>query len=73
MTRRFYPLDVERRKVSVLSLNWTVVHSIDADSPLIDMTQDYLIKAEAGFAVLLKAFDDTFSHGLSLRCIFGVL
>lgn len=65
--RRFYPLELERRKVSVLTLNWTIVHPLDENSPLNDMTKDDLIKSEAGFAILLRAFDDTFSQTVHSR------
>ncbi|HEY5327625.1 MAG TPA: ion channel [Mucilaginibacter sp.] len=65
--RRFYPLDVERRKVSILTMNWTIVHPLDEKSPLKDMTKDDLINAEAGFAILLRAFDDTFSQTVHSR------
>ena len=65
--RRFYPLDLERKKVSVLTLNWTVVHPLDEKSPLIDMTTDELERTEAGFAILLRAFDDTFSQTVHSR------
>jgi inward rectifier potassium channel len=65
--RRFYPLEVERRKVSILTLNWTIVHPLDEHSPLIDMTMDDLEKSEAGFAILLRAFDDTFSQTVHSR------
>jgi inward rectifier potassium channel len=68
--RRFYPLEVERRKVSVLTLNWTIVHPLDENSPLVDMTQDDLIKSEAGFAILLRAFDDTFSQTVHSRTAY---
>jgi inward rectifier potassium channel len=66
-TRRFYPLELERSKVSVLTLNWTVVHPLDENSPMIDMTKDDMIKSEAGFAILLRAFDDTFSQTVHSR------
>ena len=65
--RRFYPLDVERSKVSILTLNWTVVHPLDDNSPLIDMTKDDLEKTEAGFAIFLRGFDDTFSQTVHSR------
>jgi len=68
--RRFYPLEVERRKVSVLTLNWTVVHPLDENSPLIDMTKEDLEKTEAGFAILLRAFDDTFSQTVHSRTAY---
>jgi inward rectifier potassium channel len=65
--RRFYPLELERSKVSILTLNWTIVHPLDENSPLKDMTKEDLEKTEAGFAVLLRAFDDTFSQTVHSR------
>jgi len=68
--RRFYPLEVERRRVSVLSLNWTIVHPLDENSPLVDMTKEDFENSEAGFAILLRAFDDTFSQTVHSRTIY---
>jgi inward rectifier potassium channel len=68
--RRFYPLEVERKYVSLLSLNWTVVHPLNDDSPIKDMTQEDMERDEAGFAVLLKAFDDTFSQTVHSRTFY---
>ena len=65
--RRFYPLELERRKVSVLTTSWTVVHPLDEKSPLVDMTKEDIENTEAGFAVLLRAFDDTFSQTVHSR------
>lgn len=68
--RRFYPLEVERRKVSLLTINWTIVHPLDENSPLIEMTKEDLENTEAGFAVLLRAFDDTFSQTIHSRTLY---
>jgi inward rectifier potassium channel len=68
--RRFYPLEVERRKVSMLTMNWTVVHPLDDKSPLKEMTREDLEKTEAGFAILLRAFDDTFSQTIHSRTAY---
>lgn len=65
--RRFYPLELERRKVSVLTLNWTVVHPLDENSPMTGMTKNDMIGTEAGFSILLRAFDDTFSQTVHSR------
>lgn len=65
--RRFISLELERKRVSILTLNWTVVHPLDENSPLKDMTAEDMITTEAGFAVLLKAFDDTFSQTVHSR------
>jgi inward rectifier potassium channel len=68
--RRFYPLEVERRKVSLLTINWTIVHPLDENSPLIDMTKEDFESSEAGFAILLRAFDDTFSQTVHSRTTY---
>jgi inward rectifier potassium channel len=68
--RRFYPLELERRNVSVLTLNWTIVHPLDENSPMIDMKKEDLIQSEAGFAILLRAFDDTFSQTIHSRTAY---
>jgi inward rectifier potassium channel len=65
--RRFYQLDLERKNVSILTLNWTVVHPLNDKSPLKDLTPEDLERTEATFAVLLKAFDDTFAQTVHSR------
>lgn len=67
LVRRFFPLELERKKVSILTLNWTVVHPLDEKSPLKDMAPEELQKTQATFVVLLKAFDDTFSQTVHSR------
>jgi inward rectifier potassium channel len=67
MVRRFFQLELERKKVSILTLSWTVVHPLDENSPLKDITAEDLKNAQASFAVLLKAFDDTFSQTVHSR------
>jgi inward rectifier potassium channel len=68
--RRFYPLELERRNVSVLTTSWTIVHPLNEKSPLVDMTKEDLENTEASFAVLLKAFDDTFSQTVHSRTAY---
>jgi inward rectifier potassium channel len=65
--RRFLSLELERKRVSILTLSWTVVHPLNDDSPLKDITPEELASTEASFAVLLKAFDDTFSQTVHSR------
>jgi inward rectifier potassium channel len=65
--RRFLSLELERKRVSILTLSWTVVHPLDNDSPLKDITPEEMVSSEASFAVLLKAFDDTFSQTVHSR------
>lgn len=67
VTRRFYPLELERSKIGLLTLSWTVVHPIDEHSPISQKTAQDLADAEVEILVLLKAFDDTFSQTVHTR------
>ena len=60
--RKYQQLKLERDQILFLALTWTVVHPIDADSPLYGMTAQDLERAQAEFVILMKAYDDTFSQ-----------
>jgi len=65
--RKFFQLELERKYVSILTLNWTVVHPLDENSPLKDMTPEELETKQASLSVILKTFDDTFSQTVHSR------
>ena len=65
--RRYHQLKLEREQVLFLALTWTIVHPIDADSPLAGLTAEDLARAQAEFVVMLKAYDDTFSQTVFAR------
>jgi inward rectifier potassium channel len=65
--RRFYPLSLERENVSFFPLSWTVVHTIDSDSPLFGVTEDQLRESAAEFLVLLTGVEETFSQVVNAR------
>jgi inward rectifier potassium channel len=65
--RKFFQLELERKSVSILTLNWTVVHPLDDNSPLKDITPEELERTQAGLSVILKTFDDTFSQTVHSR------
>lgn len=65
--RRFYPLNLERHKVSFFPLSWTVVHPIDAESPLFGLTHEDLMRTEGEFLVLFSGIDETFSQTVYTR------
>jgi len=66
-TRKFFPLELERNKITMLSMSWTVVHPIDDKSPLKDFTYNDLEKSDAEFLIFIKAFDDTFADTIHSR------
>ena len=67
LKRSFYPLELERSKISILPLNWTIVHPITEDSLLFEKTIEELKVAEVEIVLILKAFDDTFAQTIHAR------
>jgi len=67
LKRSFYPMELERDKISVLALNWTIVHPITEDSLLFEKTPEELRIAEVEIVLILKAFDDTFAQTIHTR------
>jgi inward rectifier potassium channel len=65
--RDFHALELERSSVIFLSSMWTVVHPINENSPLFDMTHQMLLERDAEFIVTLKAFDESFSQTVYSR------
>jgi len=65
--RKFYQLSLERTRVVFFPLNWTLVHPIDAKSPLKDWSPDKLRAAEAEFYISLTAVDETFAQTVHSR------
>ncbi|OKS86356.1 ion channel [Mucilaginibacter polytrichastri] len=65
--RRFYTLPLERTRVSILTLSWTVVHPLTEDSPLYSITAEDMKSSNATFNILIQAFDDTFSQTVHSR------
>jgi inward rectifier potassium channel len=59
---RFYDLALERSRVDSLSMNWTVVHPIDDNSPLKGLTEEDYKTGDVEVYVLVRGFDDVFSN-----------
>lgn len=60
--RRFASLKLERNKIFLFPLNWTIVHPIDKESPLYGKTKEYVDSAKVEFLVLIKGYDKTFNQ-----------
>ncbi len=65
--RKFYDLNLERRKVTFFPLSWTIVHPIDESSPLKGVADQDLRDSDAEFLVLLTGIDETFSQTVHAR------
>ncbi len=65
--RRFYNLELERRKVNFFPLTWTIVHAIDEKSPIKEMQIADLESGDAEILIYLKGFDDTYAQNVHSR------
>jgi len=67
LQRKYKLLNLERPQVLFMPLSWTVVHPIDAESPLWGKTAEDLAAMQAEVLILLKGYDDTFSQTVLSR------
>ncbi|MBV9503215.1 MAG: hypothetical protein JO138_27900 [Acidobacteriaceae bacterium] len=65
--RKYVQLELERPQVLFLPLTWTIVHPIDANSPLFGKTAADLERLQAEVLIMMKAFDDTFGQTVHAR------
>jgi inward rectifier potassium channel len=70
--RSFTRLDLEISKLTFFPLSWTLVHPIDKDSPLYDMSEEELIEADPELFILLKGVDDTFNQYFYSRSSYKI-
>jgi len=66
-TRKFYPVSLERGRISILSMTWTLVHPIDEDSPLFEMNYEEMAKENLEVLILIRAFEPSFSQTVHTR------
>lgn len=65
--RKFLALPLERARVAFFPTNWTIVHAVNADSPLAGLSHQDLQELDAEFLIMIKAFDDTFAQVVHAR------
>jgi len=65
--REFKMLNLERDTIMLFPLTWTIVHPIDAASPLFGKTAADLEALQSEFLVFAKAWDETFSQTVHQR------
>lgn len=70
IVRRFSQLSLEREKVTFFPLGWTVVHPIDENSPLYNLTVEDLKNSDAEILILMTAIDEDFAQTVHTRTSF---
>ncbi len=68
--RRYYELNLERKRVNFFPIAWTVVHPIDENSPFFGVNSEDLKEADAEIMIMLKAYDDSFSQHVHTRASY---
>ncbi len=58
----FFKLKLERDTITYLPTTWTVVHEIDADSPLKKYSLEELKQLHAEIVILISFYDDAFNQ-----------
>ena len=69
--RRFIDLKLVRNENPVLSLSWTLIHPIDEDSPLANMTPERLTDEAPRLLVTINGFDEAISSQINDRHTYG--
>jgi inward rectifier potassium channel len=67
LERKYELLELERKNVLFMPLTWTIVHVIDAESPLYGKTAADLEQLQAEFLILIKGVDDRFTQTVHAR------
>lgn len=67
---KFFDLKLELDRINAISLNWTVVHAINEDSPFYGLSKEDLIAGRAEILFFVKAFDDLFSNTVVARSTY---
>lgn len=64
---KFYALELERKHIDNLMMNWTIVHPLDEESPLYNMTWDEMKQADLEIYVSIHGFDDIYANNVIKR------
>jgi inward rectifier potassium channel len=65
--RRFEELPLVRRRTPLFALSWTVMHPIDANSPLAGATRKSLLDDRVEIIVMVSGTDETYSEKIYAR------
>ncbi len=65
--RRYAPVVLERSKVALFPLNWTLVHLIDEDSPFYGKQKSDLMAQDAEILIQIEGYDETFAQNVHVN------
>ena len=68
--RGFVEMPLLRAENPTFMLSWSIIHVIDAQSPLFGLTQADLERSEAGFVVSVQGLDDNSAQSVHARQVY---
>jgi inward rectifier potassium channel len=69
--RRFHDMVVSRPRTPMFALTWTVIHSVDENSPLYGQTRESLVRNHAEVVINIVGIDETASQTVHARHSYG--
>ena len=71
-TRKFFNLPLEIARINMLATSWTLVHPINEESPLFELSKNTLIKSDPEVFIQIQGFDVTYNQSVNTRTSFKV-
>lgn len=68
--REFFFLPLEMDMINLLASSWTIVHPIDENSPLKNLTYDQMLKTDIEVLLFLEGYDETYAQNIHSRTSF---
>jgi inward rectifier potassium channel len=63
----FFSLKLDISKANTLTLNWTIVHVVDEESPFYELSEEDIIHLQPEMLVFVKGYDDEYSNTVIAR------
>lgn len=60
--RKYFNLDIETSSVVFFPMPWTIVHHINENSPLYNLSQSEIEKLDAEFLIHIQGYDETYAQ-----------
>ncbi|MBI2730572.1 MAG: transporter [Sphingobacteriales bacterium] len=67
---KYYSLPLERSKIESMPMNWTIVHPIDQESPLLGLTAEDFKAADLELYIMVRGFNDVYANTVQQRCSY---
>jgi len=61
LKNRFFNMPLDIAKANTMTANWTLVHPINEESPLYQLTKEDITNAEAELLIFTEGFDESFA------------